>query len=86
MPSGDIAAKWAAFGWETIEVDGHDLEALIRALDRKREGKTKPLAVLARTVKGKGVSFMEHDNSWHQRAPSEEQYRTALAEIEGAVS
>ncbi|MFV1966439.1 MAG: transketolase [Pirellulaceae bacterium] len=74
--------KWRAFGWEASVVDGHDLSALIAALDPARSSPTAPRALIARTVKGKGVSFMEDDNNWHYRIPSEEEVRRACAELE----
>lgn len=73
--------KWEAFGWEVREIDGHNFEEIEKALvvPPSREG--KPVAVIARTVKGKGVSFMEGDNIWHYKAPSEEEYQRALKEL-----
>jgi len=65
--SGPMGAKWAAFGWEVREVDGHDHEALRNALTPSEKG--KPLAVIAHTVKGKGIPFMEQDILWHYRFP-----------------
>ncbi|MEA4854251.1 MAG: transketolase [Christensenella sp.] len=62
---GDIAEKWRAFGWEAVTVDGHDIEQLIRVLASKRQPMGKPLAVIAKTVKGKGISFFEDNNDWH---------------------
>ena len=82
MPPGDIEAKWKAFGWNTYAVDGHDLDALVLAVDLAKKSPCRPSVILARTVKGKGVSFMENNNKWHQNAPTEEEYRTAKAEIE----
>ncbi len=64
----DLAAKWRAFGWRTLKIDGHDHDALQRAL-APAEGETRPTAVIARTVKGKGVPFMENDILWHYRCP-----------------
>lgn len=82
MPPGDIEAKWKAFGWMTYEVDGHDMEALLLALQLARKNTTQPSVILARTVKGKGVSFMENNNGWHQRAPNEQEYQAARSELE----
>jgi len=82
MSLGDLKAKLCAFGLEVIELpDGHDLDAIAEALDRKVTG--KPKCILAHTVKGKGVSFMENQVGWHGKAPSEEQRLKALAELEG---
>jgi transketolase len=80
MAHRDIKAKWAAFGWHVVEVDGHRYEEVIAAL-RHRE-KDKPVMVIARTVKGKGVSFMEHNPSFHGKPPTKDQYEQALKEIE----
>lgn len=65
-----LAAKFAAFGWLTAEVDGHDIGAIVAALHERGEIRGQPLAVIAHTVKGKGVSFMEDDNNWHYRVPT----------------
>jgi transketolase len=77
---GDIAAKFASFGWHAIEVDGHDIDALLGAFEAAR-AVDGPVVVVARTVKGKGVSFMEGDAGWHGKAPSREQADQALAEL-----
>jgi transketolase len=74
--------KWAAFGWEAVEVDGHDIDAIAKLLQRKPgETKGKPLAIIAHTVKGRGVSFMEDDNNWHYRIPKESEVEKAFAEL-----
>lgn len=83
MSLGDLAAKLRAFGFHLIELpDGNDLEAVIAALDAPTEP-GKPKAILAHTTKGKGVSFMENQVSWHGVAPNEEQRRQALKDLEG---
>jgi len=74
-----LADKWRAFGWEVVELDGHDHAALLEALGRAPG--EKPRAVLARTVKGKGVSFMEDGVEWHHKVPSPEQVQQALEEL-----
>jgi transketolase len=74
-----LADKWRAFGWEAVEVDGHDHLALLGALTAPAAG--KPRAVIARTVKGRGVSFMEDRVEWHHKVPDAEQARTALEEL-----
>lgn len=76
-----IAAKFRAFGWETIDVDGHDVEALLTALHGASEVRGKPTVLVADTVKGAGVSFMEDRCEWHGVAPSAEQTEQALAEL-----
>ena len=78
----DIGAKFAAFGWDVTTVDGHDIEALVEALGAlKAAGGTVPHAVIAKTVKGKGVSFMENQAGWHGKAPNAEQLECALADL-----
>lgn len=62
---GDLAAKWRAFGWETVEVDGHDIKQLLIALSKNRQPHGKPLAVICHTIKGKGISFFEDNNDYH---------------------
>lgn len=80
MKLGDIAAKMRAFGMETIELaDGHDFEAIFRAYDAPHNG--KPKAIVAHTVKGKGVSYMENVVAWHGSAPNAEQLKQALEEL-----
>ena len=82
MSLGDLAGKLRAFGFEVFELaDGHDLDAIEAALSAEVVG--KPKAILAHTVKGKGVSFMENQVGWHGKAPNEEQRAQALAELEG---
>jgi transketolase len=82
MPMESMRAKWEAFGWDTTEVDGHDIPALMNALDPRRDRSgSKPRMVLADTVKGKGVSFMEDVRSWHSDVISPEQYRQVLDEL-----
>jgi transketolase len=76
-----LADKWRAFGWETTEVDGHDLGGLATLLDAAPLATGKPTAIVAHTVKGKGVSFMEGDLEWHYRPPSESDLARALLEI-----
>jgi len=76
-----FAEKWRAFGWHVMEIDGHDLEATERALSSVPQETGKPTAIIAHTVKGKGVSFMEHKLEWHYKSPSAEQLNSALAEI-----
>ncbi len=84
MPMGDIAAKFAAFGWTTLEIDGHDMEQILEALDTARDHKGGPICIVARTVKGKGVSYMENICEWHGKCPNNEQFCCALDEIKGA--
>ena len=79
----DLASLWRACGWEVIECDGHDEEALLEAYNAQTD---KPKAILAHTVKGKGVSFMENDRTWHHNHMSEEQYNDAIREVEDKLN
>ena len=74
-----LADKWRSFGWVALEVDGHDLDALETALKTTHPG--QPLALIAHTVKGKGVSFMEDDNNWHYRIPTLQEWAQARQEL-----
>lgn len=78
MKTDNLADKMKAFGCETIEVEGHDVDALMRALDVTSD---KPIAIIANTVKGKGVSFMENVAQWHHASMSEKQYQQAIEEV-----
>ena len=73
--------KWRAFGWHTVEIDGHDLAQVIRAYDDAQTIQGKPQAIVARTVKGKGVSFMELNPAWHGVAPKSDELERALQEL-----
>lgn len=84
MCLGDVTAKFSAFGWDAIECDGHDVERLLEVLSGAREraeASGRPVSVVCRTVKGKGVSFMEGEADWHGKAPNREQAAAALAEL-----
>ena len=85
MPSEPLDAKFAAFNWHVIKVDGHDFDALRAAFAQARQNAGAPTAILAKTVKSKGVSFMENDPGWHGKAPNAEQYERAMAELNAAV-
>ena len=78
---GDLCAKWHDFGWNVIELDGHEMEQILRAYEMAAAFKGKPSVLIANTVKGKGVSFMEGDCAWHGTAPNAEQLERALREI-----
>ena len=85
MPSEPLDQKFAAFGWHVVKVDGHDMAALLAALEEARAVKGQPTVILAATVKGKGVSFMENQVGWHGKAPNDEQFAQAKAELEAAI-
>ncbi len=82
MGIAPLADKWRAFNWEVIEIDGHDIDQIKKALDEAENIKGKPTVIIAHTVKGKGVSFMENEAGWHGKAPSKEEYEKAMAELE----
>lgn len=76
-----LADKWKAFGWHVIEIDGHDIKSILSAFHEAATIKGMPTVILAHTVKGKGVSFMEDNNAWHGKAPSDEELAQAIVEI-----
>ena len=76
-----IDEKFKSFGFETINIDGNNIEEIIEALQKAKITKGKPTAIIAKTIKGKGVSFMEDNVSWHGKAPSEEEYNKAILEL-----
>lgn len=81
MALNPLVDKWRAFGWSACEVDGHDLGALAGLLEHVPNGTGKPVAIIAHTVKGKGVSFMEDNNNWHYRIPNAEELAAATLEL-----
>lgn len=81
-----LVEKWRSFGWHAIEIDGHDLQQVIHAYDEAGTVTGKPQVIIGRTVKGKGVSFMELNPGWHGVAPKPEQLEQALKELEGAAA
>jgi transketolase len=80
---GSIKAKFEAFGWQTIDMDGNDMDQVIAGLNKAKElsGKGKPVGIMMKTVMGKGVDFMENDHNWHGIAPNDEQLKKALAQL-----
>ncbi len=85
MPVEPIDKKWEAFGWEVIKIDGHSIPQILEALEAAKKVKDKPVCIIAKTVKGKGVSYMEDVCEWHGIAPNNEQYEIAMKELGGAV-
>jgi transketolase len=83
MPLGDVVAKISSFDWKVIQCDGHDIGQLSKALDQARNHKGRPTAIVAKTIKGKGVSFMENDHQWHGRQITKDDYERATAELRG---
>ena len=84
MEIAPLAEKWKAFGWEVFEIDGHRMDEILDALDKAGAVTGKPAMIVARTVKGKGVSFMEHNLKFHGNAPTADQVAAALEELEQA--
>ena len=84
MPLGDIAAKFEAFGWKVIKINGHDMDAIVAALDSIENCPVgQPTMIIADTIKGKGVSYMEDTYKWHGAVPNKEQYEQAMKELGG---
>lgn len=81
MPMGDIASKWQSFGWNVMQINGHDVEEINDAIDKAKKAKGKPTVIIAKTIKGKGVSFMEGKNTWHGKPISREEYEKAMQEL-----
>ena len=79
-----MTRAWEDLGWNVITINGHNMEEIVSALEQARDFRGRPTCIMANTVKGKGVSYMEFDNSWHQKVPSKEQYELAVHELEEA--
>ena len=85
MDTGDVRAKFEAFGWDAVEIDGHDMGAIVEALQRSRTLR-RPAAIVCQTKKGRGVSFMEDRFGFHGKPPSPEQEEEALKELEAKLA
>ncbi len=85
MPSEPLDKKYEAFGWHVIKLDGHDFDEILAAFREAETVKDRPTVILARTVKGKGISYMENNVGWHGKAPNEEQYETGKAELQALL-
>jgi transketolase len=81
MPIEPVADKWRAFNWNVMEIDGHDMKQIVEALETVKTVKGQPTIIIAETVKGKGVSYMENVAEWHGKAPCKEEAEIALKEI-----
>jgi transketolase len=81
MPLGDLRAKWSVFGWNTIEIDGHCVEEISQAIEDAKKSEDRPTVIIAQTIKGKGISFMENRHEWHGRPLNAEDYEKALIEL-----
>jgi transketolase len=79
-----LREKWQAFGWDACETDGHDIDALVAHMNRAPDGTGRPRAIIAHTVKGRGVSFMEDDNNWHYRIPTADEVKRAARELQAS--
>ena len=84
-PLTQVPEKWRAFGWHVIECDGHDFDALIPAMEEAVRTKGRPTCIVAHTVKGKGVSYMEHDYNWHAKVPNQEEFASACKELDAQL-
>lgn len=80
-----IDEKFRSFGFEIIKIDGHDIEEIIKAFEVAKNIKDKPTCIIAKTIKGKGISYMENQVGWHGKAPNEEQYKEAITELEKGI-
>ena len=85
MPMEPVAAKWRAFGWHVLEINGNRMAEVVEALECALTIQGKPVAIVAKTVKGKGVSFMENQPAWHGKAPDAAAVRTGNAEVAGGL-
>jgi transketolase len=84
IPLEPIADKWKSFGWNVITIDGHKIQEILSAIDEAKACKGKPSVIIARTIKGRGVSFMEHKFEWHAKAPTPEELQRALSELDAS--
>jgi transketolase len=87
MSLGNIRAKFDAFGWTTLEMNGNDMDEVVAGLDKAKSltGQGKPVAIMMHTIMGKGVDFMENDHNWHGVAPNDEQLKKALEQLEESL-
>ena len=86
MTVAPVADKFRAFGWNVLEINGHDFEEILDAFAKARECKGKPTMIVAKTVKGKGVSFMEDNAGWHGKAPNDAEYEQAIGELKAILA
>jgi transketolase len=85
MALDPLLPKWEAFGWNTYKIDGHNFAEIIETVEKAKAVKGKPTMIIARTIKGKGVSFMENEAVWHGTPPNREQYERAMEELRGGI-
>jgi transketolase len=86
LPLEPLADKWRGCNWAVLEINGHDMRQILQALDTADEVHDRPTVIIARTTKGKGVSFMENRSHWHGVPPNDEQYAQAVAELRGELA
>jgi transketolase len=82
MPMYPIDKKFEAFNWQVMTINGHDMKEILITLEKAKKNKNKPVCIIANTIKGKGVSFMENIRKWHGKAPNQQEYEIAIKEIE----
>lgn len=80
-----LESKFQSFGFEVINIDGHNIEEIVNAFEKAKTIKGRPTVIIAKTIKGKGVSFMEDEASWHGKAPKEEEYKLAMKELNSNI-
>ena len=87
MPLGNLKDKWAAFGWNVLEMNGNDMDEVVKTLNlaKQQSGKGKPVMIIMKTEMGMGVDFMMHSHKWHGVAPSDEQLKMALGQLEESL-
>jgi transketolase len=81
MPLGNLKEKYTASDWNVLEIDGHNFEEIFQAVEKAKESRDQPTVIIANTIFGKGVSFMEENPDWHAKAPNEEEYEKAMEEL-----
>ena len=81
MPLDPLMEKWQSFGWSTFEIDGHDFEQIIETVNTAKSARGRPSMIIAKTTKGRGVSFIENDNAWHGKSPDDDEFRRAMDEL-----
>jgi transketolase len=83
MPIEPLVEKWRAFNWEVFEINGHDMSQIVNTIEVAQEVLGKPTMIIAHTIKGKGISFMENQCDWHGKAPNKEEFEMAMNELGG---
>jgi len=83
MPIEPVVDKWRAFNWEVFEIDGHDMRQIVDTIERAQQVSGKPSVIIAHTIKGKGVSYMEDECGWHGKAPNDQEFEQAMIELAG---